>query len=60
MNKLLDEEIEQDDLFWNQDALKEVVTISSKRLFLVIYIVCVCMNCFGRYKTCNIWRVVTV
>ena len=24
MNKLLDEEIEEDELFWNQDALKEV------------------------------------
>ena len=24
MTKLLDEEIEEDELFWNQDALKEV------------------------------------
>lgn len=24
MTKLLDEELEEDELFWNQDALKEV------------------------------------
>lgn len=24
MTKLLDEEVEEDELFWNQDALKEV------------------------------------
>lgn len=24
MNKLLDEELEEDELFWNQDALKDV------------------------------------
>lgn len=26
MNKLLDEELEDDEKFWNQDALKEVMS----------------------------------
>lgn len=41
MNKLLGDEIEEDDLFWNQDALKEVPTLIAciSFLFLVhIYI----------------------
>lgn len=29
MSKLLDEEIEEDEMFWNQDALKEVVYLQN-------------------------------
>ena len=28
MTKLVDDEVEEDDQFWNQEALKEVITLS--------------------------------
>ena len=34
MNKLLDEEIEEDELFWNQEALKDVLFSPSLSLSL--------------------------
>lgn len=40
MTKLLDDEIEEDNVFWNQDALKEVVFVLRPRyisLFFAIY-----------------------
>ena len=55
MNKLLDEEIEEDELFWNQEALKDVLFSLSLSLSLslnfvsnivnleinhVIYVIC--------------------
>lgn len=33
MTSLLDEEIEEDELFWNQDALKEVTFMRKPRSF---------------------------
>ena len=37
MNKLLDEEIEEDELFWNQEALKDVLfSLSLSILFLIL------------------------
>lgn len=43
MTKLLGEEIEEDELFWNQDALKEV-------LFLLLYLF------FNKwYKATSVW-----
>lgn len=37
MTKLLDEEVEEDELFWNQDALKEVdVHIVCYKLLTII------------------------
>ena len=39
MNKLLDEEIEEDELFWNQEALKDVLfslSLSLSTLFLIL------------------------
>jgi hypothetical protein len=38
MTKLLDEEVEEDELFWNQEALKEVNAPSSWRLSSFGYI----------------------
>lgn len=39
MNKLLDEEIEEDELFWNQEALKDVLFSLSLSLNFVSNIV---------------------
>lgn len=33
MTKLLDEELEQDEMFWNQEALKEVAKTDRQTLF---------------------------
>ena len=49
MNKLLDEEIEEDELFWNQEALKDVLpslsvdfvsNIVNLEINHVIYVIC--------------------
>ena len=44
MNKLLDEEIEEDELFWNQEALKDVLFSLSLSLNFVSNIVNLEMN----------------
>lgn len=40
MTKLLDEEIEEDELFWNQDALKEVPLLQ-RYYFVQSYLLCI-------------------
>lgn len=46
MNKLLDEEAEEDEAFWNQEALKDV----SKLLFsLNDFLLCPYFFCFLRF-----------
>lgn len=40
MTKLLDEEIEEDELFWNQDSLKEVVHCAFFKAFSFYFEVC--------------------
>lgn len=36
MTKLLDEELEEDELFWNQEALKEVVQLVISHILLLL------------------------
>lgn len=55
MTKLLDDEIEEDELFWNQEALKEVL-YNAIYLFFKKFVDSTLINCVTSLKTLSVFH----